>query len=208
MVKNPFLWIYKRFLWNQQLYIASAVGDVNTVYEQVLLRPGTINQKDPYFGATPLFIATQNGHTQIVKLLLQYPKIKPQKKIKNFGVDAFYIACQNGYFLIALELLQSGIKITKSVRPESKISTLDIAAQKNHYSIMKLILRCGFDPNIRSEIRPSALYISASKGHRKCTKLLVESGANCGYKWEDTFSSLGVAATKGHIGCLEVLLPS
>jgi len=80
----------------KQLYSACKNGDIEEV--QQLLQKNTpnnnINWRDIY-GATPLVIASQEGHTEIVKLLLNDPRIDVNEPT-NYGQTAFWIACSKG----------------------------------------------------------------------------------------------------------------
>ena len=57
-------------------------------------------------GWTPLMVASQNGHSDVVELLLKwYVLINTQNKE---GVTAIYSACQNGHSSIVSTLLNNG----------------------------------------------------------------------------------------------------
>lgn len=76
---------------NMKLLDYAATGDVYRVRELLRTR-ADINAHDPA-GKTPLMMASQNGHIQIVKLLLEAganPRLTD-----NMGLDAKYYALQS-----------------------------------------------------------------------------------------------------------------
>jgi len=60
-------------------------------------------------GATPLFVASENGHEYIAELLLA--KRASVNNAMNDGTTPLLIACQNGYEDIAKLLLANGANL-------------------------------------------------------------------------------------------------
>ena len=53
-------------------------------------------------------VACQNGHTQIVELLLK-EQVDPNVQLRKSGGNAFIVACQNGHTQIVQLLLKEQV---------------------------------------------------------------------------------------------------
>ena len=53
--------------------------------------------KDGYLGGTPLFAASENGHTEVVKILLEAGVEKDGASGGILGATPLIISCQNGF---------------------------------------------------------------------------------------------------------------
>jgi len=94
---------------------------------------------------TPLFIAAQNGHTEVVKLLLAYKGDVNASKHTN-GVTPLFIAAQNGRTVIVKLLLANKADVNAS-RHTNDVTPLYIAAQNGRTVIVKLLLANKADVN-------------------------------------------------------------
>jgi len=76
------------------------------------------------FGETPFWIACNNGHFEIVKLLLNDEKVIDINKENDYGWTPFYIACQNLHIKIVeyiVKLLESFESIPNETRTKLRI---------------------------------------------------------------------------------------
>ena len=87
------------------------------------------------FGSTGLFKACQEGHIDIVKLLIE--NNADINAIDYQGATGFYMACQEGHYKIVKHLIYKGVDITQV---SSKGHTgLSFACAKNHTDIIELL---------------------------------------------------------------------
>ena len=72
--------------------------DVNTVWEKNGGSPINVSDDklERYFGSTPLWVAADEGYSEIVKLLLAHPSIQVNKTNSN-GASPFRVASQFGH---------------------------------------------------------------------------------------------------------------
>lgn len=151
--------------------------------------------------------ACENGHTDIVKILLE---VLPPEDIREDAYQAFRLACENGHtdiVKILLELLpdipedinqifcvacENGhigiVKVLLEVLPEDihDISQAFFLACKNGYTeIVKILLqRIGHNPDACS----SALYEAVEGGHKELVEILTKAIAEL-YVVRTQFSS-------------------
>eukprot|EP01051_Picozoa_sp_SAG22_P012073 SAG22_NODE_1224_length_5119_cov_2.362550_3_plen_129_part_00 len=86
-------------------------------------------------GATPLFIAAQNGHLAVVKLLLDRGATIDQAD--NAGATPLHAAADIGHEAIAKLLLARGAD--RTVRFEPHGSPAELAASQGHMALAELL---------------------------------------------------------------------
>lgn len=144
-------------------------GDINTIKYLIENFSFDINEAQET-GETPLYIACQNNHIELVKFLLSLPIKKNLTHIS--GASALYIAAQNGNEEIVTALIESGID--PNLAHNSGATALYIASQnKNYGTIEKLFLSKDLDVNASLKNGITALYIASKKGYTDIVKLLL-----------------------------------
>ncbi|XP_076105878.1 uncharacterized protein LOC143074214 [Mytilus galloprovincialis] len=102
---------------------------------------GTFIRKDAEvcrdIGASPLYIACQEGHTEVVKMLIT--NNAEINKCRDPGVSPLLIACENGYTGIVQMLIANMADINKC-RDNDGVSPLFMACQKGHNEIVKMLI--------------------------------------------------------------------
>ena len=103
-------------------------------------------------GATPLFIACENGHLDIVRVLLESNAIQINQPKKN-GATPLFIACENGHLDVVKSLIHEINKKTIWYSKNTQElmnqpcwnnrSPMQIACQNNHFDIVKYSIEQG-----------------------------------------------------------------
>jgi len=101
----------------------------------------THNPKDD--GATPFFMASQNGHKEVISLLLADPRIDPNMP-RDTGATPFFIVCQEGQKEVA-SLLLADPRIDPNMPLDDQSTPLWYASQNGHLVIVRLLLASGRD---------------------------------------------------------------
>lgn len=89
-------------------------------------------------GATPLNIASQQGHPEVVKLLLEDPRVNPML-LDHRGRSPFFMACQNGRAEVVSLLLLDGRSNVNLLRRD-RSTPIWFAAQNGHLPVVQLLL--------------------------------------------------------------------
>ncbi|KAJ8317643.1 hypothetical protein KUTeg_005547 [Tegillarca granosa] len=87
-------------------------------------------------GQSPLFISSENGHVEIVKLLLEHKADKDQ--CNKYGQSPLFISSRNGHAEIVKLLLEH--KADKDQCDMFGMSPLIISSKKGHVDVVKLLL--------------------------------------------------------------------
>jgi len=195
---------------NQDLLKAASDGNAARVEEILAADPSLDANEvsDGPGGATPLYIAAQNGHTEVVKLLLAIPDIDVNKGRIDVGATPLFTAAQNGHTEVVKFLLaRSDIDVNEAITDGT--TPLFMGSQNGHTEIVKLLLaRPEIDVNKSISSGATPLYIAAQNGHTEVVKLLLTNpdiDVNKG-RTDIGATALYIAAQSGHTEVVKLLL--
>uniref|UniRef100_A0A672S0G0 Ankyrin 3 n=1 Tax=Sinocyclocheilus grahami TaxID=75366 RepID=A0A672S0G0_SINGR len=204
---------------NTALHIASLAGQTEVVRELVtnganvnaqmftngivyIVKQNTVIND----GFTPLAVALQQGHDQVVSLLLENDT---KGKVR---LPALHIAARKDDTKSAALLLQNDhnadveSKMMVNRTTESGFTPLHIAAHYGNINVATLLLNRGaaVDFMARNDITP--LHVAAKRGNGNMVKLLLDRGAKIDAKTKDGLTPLHCGARSGHEQVVEMLL--
>ncbi len=90
-------------------------------------------------GCTALILASQNGHVELVRLLLAHPDVGVNKTTKADGDTALFIASYNGHVKV-VRLLLAHPDVEASRTSTDGRSALCVASQRGHGAIVSLLV--------------------------------------------------------------------
>ncbi|WP_252120576.1 ankyrin repeat domain-containing protein [Candidatus Chromulinivorax destructor] len=155
-------------------------------------------------GSTPLHIAAEKGHMEIIKFLLA-AGVSVDIQMPN-GATALYFAAQNGYTEIVRLLIQGGANVDIQ-RTDNGYTALCIAAEKGHLEIVRFLVEHGADVNMKKNVNgATSLYLAAEKGHIEIVKFLLAAGASVDMQMDNEATSLYIAAQNGYTGIVRLLI--
>ncbi|GAW18047.1 hypothetical protein ANO14919_075160 [Xylariales sp. No.14919] len=147
-----------------------------------------------YASKTPLMVASLNGHSKIVGLLLR--RGEWINATDGEGKTSLIMASNNGHSKVVELLLRSKAEVGNTDHEGS--TALIKAVSNGHSEVVELLLRSKADTNAISYNGDTALSISASKGYRDITILLLENGEEPSLSLIDGSTPLTIAIEEGH----------
>ena len=215
---------------------ACAVGNIETVqfllHYQFLQHISVNVDHTNEQGQTPLMIASENGHGNIVKLLLSaQANVNKQdiigrtavmlaKTIEIYqtlvqanadttivthrGSTPLYISCILGNHEVAEHLL---FTLKHDITTCSNGFTILMAASiGGNYRIVQYLLEKEHDPNTQDCDGRTAIQLACANGHSTVTELLLKHKADPNLPTRDGWTPLINASQEGHIKIVELLL--
>lgn len=107
---------------------------------------------------TPLIMAAQNGHTEIVEVLISADANLDAVRAGN-AVTALFLAAQAGHVLVVEALVRAGADVNKP--SDTKVTPLMIASENGHSTIVETLLLAEADPTLESDAGVTALHFSS-----------------------------------------------
>jgi ankyrin repeat protein len=123
-------------------------------------------------GSSPLLIACQNHHTEIVEMLLESEA--DINKCRDSGAPPLYMACQNGHLDIVEKLLDKKVNTDVNKCTNNGGSPLYIACQKGHVKIVKILLTNGADINNSLKDGSLPLHVACNFNHIDVVEEILE----------------------------------
>ncbi|XP_040467705.1 ankyrin repeat and SOCS box protein 3 isoform X1 [Falco naumanni] len=186
------------------LHLSARYGSLESV--RVLLEAGADPNEVTTEATTPLFLAVENGHADIVNLLLQHGANVKGPHCWS-GWNSLHQASFQGCTEIMKILLEKGA--SKECKDDFGITPLFVAAQYGKLESLRLLVSHGADVNSQAKDKATPLLIAAQEGHVACVELLLSKGADPNlYCNEDNWQlPIHAAAEMGHKKILELLIP-
>jgi ankyrin repeat protein/uncharacterized protein YdaT len=155
------------------------------IYSETTVTP-TIIEVDSH---TPLILASQNGHAEIVKLLLN-AGAKVKAKGKN-NATALHVSSANGHIEIVKLLLDAGAKLNSETK--NGTTALSVALQNGHTEIAKLLLDAGAKTNDNVWVNLGIMYLQGNG---------VPQNYKEAEKWFRKAAKKGIAAAQVNLGIM------
>ncbi|KAL3317691.1 Ankyrin-3 [Cichlidogyrus casuarinus] len=137
--------------------------------------PSKIVNAESNLGFTALHLACQEGHEDMVSLLIQH-KVDVKHHAQN-GLVPLHLAAEADKVVIAQMLIMAGSEI--SPRTKAGYTPLHTAAHLGHLAMCRFLLQQpGLDVNEPNHNNCTALHLATKQGHSEVVQLLLDSGAN------------------------------
>lgn len=159
---------------------------------------------------SPLSWAAENGHVEIVRLLLSTGRVNPDLP-DCINRTPLSWAAEQGHHLVAELLLGSGHIDVNSPERNGGFTPLSYAASNGHEAVAKVLLTAEYvNPECLDRFGRSSLSIAAEAGSHAVVKVLLDYGAvvESDYIRIDDRTALSYAAEKGHVEVVKLLLQS
>jgi ankyrin repeat protein len=191
------------------LYLACQYGRVEAAQELIENGADLYAVNRP-IEATALHIAAFQGHSAVIRILLQKASDKKrlmEQKINN-GSTPLFLACQYGRVEAAQELIENGADLYAAI---GEITPLHIAAREGHVAVIKMILEKAPDKkSLQKKILNNAalLFCACEKDDPKVLRFLIENGVKINNPSDPTREPtvLHFAGRKGHVSLVRYIL--
>ena len=186
------------------LYQAAQSGDYQKCLS-IIKKGADIEFYENSLGITPLWIAAQNGHTKICKLLLENGANIEATNIK--GLTPLFIAVENHKVDICVLLIERGANINYKMMDGTTI--LWIIACQGYTDLAKLLLDKGVYSDYAEHTYGSTpLWIAAQNGYTEICEMLIKNGVNIESTDIRGATPLLIAAANNQITVCKLLLDS
>ena len=153
-------------------------------------------------GYTPLLKASQMGHKDVVKLLLD-KGADPNKAGRLLGTP-LHVGAKGGYRDVVQLLLDRGADLESKDKWEQ--TPLHKAVIEGHKHVVQLFLDRGADPNMADENGSTPLHNAEGESCRDVVQLLLDNGADPNRIDKDGNTPLQLAAERGLKDVVQLLL--
>lgn len=148
---------------------------------QAILDKNTLNEKSKD-GSTPLHLAVQNDHLNIVKFLIRNGvDVNAKNRDEN---TPFHLAARNGHLEVVKYLVGNGADV--NARNKDGNTPLFTAGEQGDFEMSKYLVRNGVNVNVGNKYLSDYLCVAAQKNYLEIAKVLIKAGGTI----KETFSSL------------------
>ncbi|KAK9979816.1 hypothetical protein ABG768_013227 [Culter alburnus] len=177
---------------NEELVKAAANGDLAKV-EDILKRPD-VDVNGQCAGHTAMQAASQNGHVDVLKLLLKH-NVDLEAEDKD-GDRAVHHASFGDEGSVIEVLHRGGADL--NARNKRRQTPLHIAVNKGHLQVVKTLLDFGCHPSLQDSEGDTPLHDAISKKRDDMLSVLLEAGADVTITNNNGFNALHHAALRGN----------
>jgi len=192
------------------LHTASVNGQYDFAVK--LLAQGSAVDLPASNNKTPLYLAAENGHDELVQLFLQYgASTEPRcSRVPGFNKTMLHHAASGGHTKVVLHLLEAGAACNTRVNDDNPNSEtpLHLAAKNNHAAVVSVLLLHGADTNTAIAPNCTALYVAAASGSSDIMRMLLRLAApeNINPPAAGTYTPLHAAVLSGDEATVSMLL--
>ena len=164
------------------LHYAASWGLLSIVHFLVELSQDVYSRRDPY-GATPLHLASQNGHKEVAYFLLERgADVSAQS---NNRETPLHRASQRGHAEVVDMLIEHGANL--SAQDQYKETPLHQASYWGHAEVARMFIERSADVSAQNKYGETPLHRASQQGHAEVVGMLIERGADLSAqdKYED-----------------------
>ena len=146
-----------------------------------------VNEEVGEYEVTALHFAAENGHVDVVIVLLDNGA--DVNIVDAYNATALHYTAENGHVDVAKTLIQNGADVNAA--DFEKLTALHHTAEYAHIDVAKVLIQNGAELNAVNGNKRTALHFAALHGHADVAKVLIQNGADV--KAADKWTSYGSA---------------
>ncbi|CAD5112184.1 DgyrCDS1418 [Dimorphilus gyrociliatus] len=179
---------------NEDLVKSAANGDSQKVEDILTRKCPEADVNGVFAGHTALQAASQNGHLDVIKVLIKY---NVDLEVEDKDGDRSIHHAAFGDEPLAIELLYSAGCDLNS-RNKRRQTALHIAVNKGHIGVVKMLLKLSCHPSLQDIEGDAPLHDSISKKRDDMLTLLLDHHADMTVANNNGFNALHHAALRGN----------
>ena len=183
------------------IHLAAQRGDLSEVQSLITEDPALMELRGSFY-RTPLLIAAERGHAEMVLWLLdQGADPEAQDPLER---DALHLASLEGHIAIVSILLDRGFDVNR--RDGGGFVSLMIAAYAGHVGVVEILLsRKEIEMDRQNDEGWTALYLASLRDDPEVIDLLVQAGADPRIAGRGGRTPVDQARYRGYEECIQLL---
>ena len=177
----------------------AAVWGLHAIIEFLVIEHSqSVHSQDFLDQATPLHLASRQGHVEAVRVLLKLgADVKAQNK---YGLTPLHLTSQ----VVAHTLLERGANVV--AQSDSGWTPLHMVSRRGHAEVARILLEYGADVSTQNNCGSTPLHLASRRGSVGVTRMLLERGADVKAQEKDLSTPLHLASLRGHGEVVRMLL--
>ena len=187
----------------KELHDRARMGDDERVNQLLSCSMIDVNCVHGRLQSTPLYVAAQESHLEIVQALLAKGALPNKTAVR--GMTPLQCAAFRGVEEIVQVLLDGGADLNLT-SATSGTTPLHCASLNGHLNVVRVLLDQGSEPNKQAGRGNTSLHYAALRGHREVVRLLLDKGADSDLANENGLTALHIAISNCHEGVMKLLI--
>ncbi|XP_076070272.1 uncharacterized protein LOC143041969 [Mytilus galloprovincialis] len=187
--------------WNEKLLTAAQDGNIEDVELYVKNGANLEYTNGSFWGKTPVMVAAQAGHLQIVRYLAEQGSILETRD--KYGWTPLSLAAVRGHLEIVCYLVKEGVNL--ETKDQRGMTPTMYAAERGHLEIVKFMNAQGSDLQVKSQVGMTPLQFAAERGHLEIVQFLKEKGCDLETRSQRGMTALMYAAERGNLEIVKYL---
>ncbi|CAM2862814.1 ankyrin repeat domain-containing protein [Legionella worsleiensis] len=185
------------------LHIAAHFGQLEIARFILEIAPQLINVVTRTHFISPLYLAAENGHLELVNLFLQ--KGAEPNWVSRTGYTPLHIAARKGFLAIVNRLIDASANINQII-PEGQLTPLYLAAEKGYVDVVDRLLREGADMQLTNNADFNPVHIAVINGHLAVLERLLQENVNINKPGDQGYTPLHCAVHSGDLNVVKCIV--